>query len=951
MTDDFSLNKEQLDNLVKLLKDKKLLTNEKEPKLDLKIFNRNLETASKNLGIVIPSIVDVSKEQVKVINNGLEGTINFIRTFQTFNTAFAVFSELGNDVKNEFKSYITQKMGALESLENYIIDEVGRNLENLDNMLTETFQEVAVYYRALGEIIYSEEEQESGKTTSYTGKRRDSKGNVVKEIKVEFTKSLGLVQLIESLVQVNKEIKTVKIDKTSSVDKYYIQGEKGKIEVNMSIISSLQDISGSLLNSLDKAGVLIKDEHSQVLKIKSEGNELIFQSKAGKNALNKLKNKLKEHSRVSTFLIRNGNDLDKLKNLNIKDKDKVRMQEDINKLEKEKQGAINAHDQIIKNQMNLIVEVVNSFASIVSLWGHQVDNEISISQVADKAVIAIDKLSQVQIKSGLDTEELLVAKKTQEEISKTCKKAVELKHVGKVMQYLLERIKLLIKNNKGLESAIRTMYKQSSQAKEYKREQLKKIKKVLYESYPKVNKGVANTIKEFNDKIKYLTIKGNEQSNMTFIDDLIEKYSDINKSLIYTVSEIHNEIEKITPPSGDISNFETSCNRLGIIMDKPDNKMDKVYDSLKKFNSIFSDDFKVYKQLNENYKQLVKGMAPMLDIMEYVSGAQKKLVNQEIDLKAMNFALKGFLILFKEVKKNQIEQKNIDEGLKRVMKEVGIDRNDFYEEYKKKMKNQGLDVDLLKKLETLVNNYFDKHKEELKKGYSQAKIWTKEFSFKFSEYNKELKSMNVGFFAKLFKTQSYKENDFFGELNKIEKSFSIIDNQIIKISKLNLTKGRGVKGFCKTSVTFVNEMLKGYNDLIDELTKVVEVMNLVNQNLKRLDNTKIEKFKKFLEFIEKHNNKLDDIEQEIDFEELEKFNTSNIVTEIKELTDFEEISKKTQQKLEKLQKIKPVVKKTVQDFKNYLLLFYTTYLTQVNLSEKDKNKYTEIYKEAKSNIK
>ncbi|MFA5333994.1 MAG: hypothetical protein WC376_05875, partial [Candidatus Nanoarchaeia archaeon] len=199
---EFERQQEILNEITEKLKENKLLIKDGDKsKLDLKKFNKNLSLASENLGNIVPNIIEVSKEQVALVNNGLEGTINFIRAFQTFNTAFAVFVEKPEIFEQRYKGRITE----LENLEEKLIKDVGDNLSNLDEMLSETFKEVAVYYTALANIIYSEDE--GGFIAGHyrrSSKLKDKMKNIYERKDTSKTfvmkKSLGLVQIIQSLV-------------------------------------------------------------------------------------------------------------------------------------------------------------------------------------------------------------------------------------------------------------------------------------------------------------------------------------------------------------------------------------------------------------------------------------------------------------------------------------------------------------------------------------------------------------------------------------------------------------------------------------------------------------------------------------------------------------------------------------------------------------------------------
>ncbi|MDD2678571.1 MAG: hypothetical protein PHS81_01680 [Candidatus Nanoarchaeia archaeon] len=943
-------NQQMINEVAEILRENKLLIKDGEKsKLDLTAFNRNLENASKNLGIIVPSIVEVSKEQVALINNGLEGTINFIRAFQTFNTAFAVFVEQPTLFETKYKG----KINELENLETKIIAEVESNLKNLDEMLRETFKEVAGYYTALGHIIYSEEE---GGTIEVKYERSNKLKNEMEkiykrkdELKKDFSmkKSLGLVQIIDSLVDVEKEVRKIKINDTEKTE-YYITGTQGeeskKIKVNIDIIEALKGISGELLNSLKGAGVLVEDQSKRINRIKQEALEQKFLAQSGIKAVKEIKEKLNNHSKITKFLKDNNSEISRLEKYKAKESDKAKVYHDIVEKEKENDQAKKAHDRIIKNQMDLIIEVVNAFGSIISLWGDQVNNEISISQIADKAVIAIDKLSKVEIKADINAEGLLVAKKTQEQIRKTCEGAKELKNVGKVMQMLLGRIKSLLSYNKGLEAQIRQFHGSKDEANNYKKNKLIEIKKYLYEHYPESSKNVSKTITEFNNKIRILAEKKNIQQNKSLVDDLIKSYEKIHEGIRSNVSVINNEVKKIQE---NINEFPESCKNIGQKLNNTDDKVDKILDSFAGLKKTFQDDFQAYMKLSDDYRELVKGLSPLLDLMTHLIALQKQLGQKEINLKVVNQSLKAFTMLFDEMKKFQKDEAKLDKDLYNMMKDVGLAEKDYYKEYRDRLG----DLDkLLKELEEVVKNYFKDSIKKTSEAYKLANEWINSFSINFKEYNQELKGLNVGFFEKLFKTQSYKEKDFWQELKDINKSFDLMDKKINALSKLNLKEPNDVKEFCKFSTDLVNEIFSGYKGLVIEVNKVVQIMHIVNDNLSKLQGKKLESYSEMLESFKKFNNQLDELEDKtVDLEEFDRIKVDHMLKSLNDLTDFSKLEKESEKELKSLNTLKEKVITDVEDLRNYLLVFYTTYLTQV-LSGKDKEKYEKILKDAKSKI-
>jgi hypothetical protein len=636
--------------------------------------------------------------------------------------------------------------------------------------------------------------------------------------------------------------------------------------------------------------------------------------------------------------------------MDVASSDKAKLFSEIAGNLKERDNAKKVHDDIVKKQMSLIVDVVNTFASIVSLWGHHVDKEISIAQVAGKSADALEKLAKVQVNSfgeNASTEPLLVAKKAQESIEKTCNKAKELKNVGKVMQYLLRRVKDLVSFNRGIESQIRDTRKEIRTAADYKMEQLKSIKKVLYEKYPEKQKRIAKIINSFNEKISHLAANANVKENEGFIEKLLSEFAKINSSLMKSIGEIE---EKTMIIAKNPEKFPKSCEELGLVLDTSDNKVDLMFDHLQKFNKIFSDDFNIYANLSQYYKELLNSIKPFMDMIDYISSTQKSLIAKKIDLKELNQYLKAFLKVFEARRKSQAEEASIDADLSRIMREVKMDKDHYYEKYIKRM---GKGFELLKELEEFTKEYFSNAQDRLSKAYSMAENWTQMFSFEFKEYNKKLKDMNYGFFDKLFKTSNYKEKDFFLELKTIENSFARIDLQIHKLSKLNLKKADDVPEFCKTSVIFVNDMLSGYKELASTITQVSEVINIINTNLNTFKSKNINTLTNFLAIIKENNEKIDKIEADFDFDELDKLNVKEVLESLNKLTDFSGLSKKSEVNVQKLKKIEPVVAKTVEDFKNSLLVFYTTYLTNeaAGLKAAEKEKYDSIKRMAKERLK
>jgi len=936
------------------------LINKDSKKLDLTVFNKNLESASKNLGTIIPSIIEVSKEQVALVNNGLEGTMNFIKSFQTFNTAFAVFTELpSNEKKNILKNY---NMTDLETLETKIITEVQSNLKGLDEMLKETFKEVSVYYTALGNIIYSESE---GGTIAFEYKRSTALKEKMGKIYTRkdeapkegfrMYKSLGLVQIIDSLVDVAKKAEQIPDIKDKEKLRSYITAEKGgkesqkevKIEIDIDIISALKGISNELLSSLKGAGVLIENESNHVNEIRAVAFDQEKVAEGALSVVNEILKKLDEHKKVTTFFINSGKDLDKLKNINVKETEEAKKFEEIAKIEKEQGNALKAHDEIIKHQMKLIIEVVNAFSKIINLWSHQVDNEISISQVADKAVIAIDKLSKVEKKAGIDAEPLLVAAKTQKEIDRVCSYAKELKNVGKIMQMLLQRVKSLLNYNQGLESQIRLWHSGNEEAEKYKNEKTAEIMKLVHEQYPKVSKSASKTIAEFSEKIKVLSQSKNRNENKLFFNNIIEHYKKINSNTLSNLKEIRKQTEAVDV---DIRVFPESCEKLGELLNHSEDEAGKIFSSFTGLRKTFEDDFGVYTKLSDDYRELIKGIAPFLDLINYIISLEKKLASQKIDLKTLNLSLKAFIVLFDKIKKMQEEGNKLDTELINMMKEVKLTGKDYYGEYKEMLKVGK--VDMLEQLEKEVKKYFESTKEKTEEAYKYANEWINTFEHKFTSYQGELKNLNIGFFEKLFKTQSYKEKDFWQELKEVKGSFATIDKQINILKGKNLELPKDVPGFCKFSVSFVNEMLKGYSDLIIEVARILGIMETVNENLSKLQGKELNSYKEMLETVKIYNDKLQEFEKKtVELKELDPVNVDELLKVLNGLTDFSSLSSEDKKNLAEISKLKTVILNSIETLRNELLVFYTTYLIKELPEGKEKDEYRAIRSKAEAKTK
>ncbi|MDD4353161.1 MAG: hypothetical protein PHN56_01750 [Candidatus Nanoarchaeia archaeon] len=948
----FSLSDEDLANLMFKLKESKLLIKDGDKtKLDLGAFNKNLDNAAKNLGIIIPNVVEVSKEQVALINNGLEGVISFIKTFQTLNTSFAVFAERPIELMEYLGSSVEKNIKELEDLEGKIIKEVKGNITGLDEMLRETFKEVAVYYTALGHIIYSETEGGNidFKYQRKSGELADRMKNIYQRKEIDnknlsMERSLGLVQIIESITNIHKDVKKIKLEDKEFEEFYIKTTENVEIKMNMDVVSSLKDISFDLLNSLRKAGVLVQDQDKKVRIIEKAGLEERWELDKANKAIDQLEKQLSNHKQVTEFFVKNITEKQRLMNFNTTPERKVELLNEIYKSENQGEKAIEEHNKIVKNQMEIIIQVIKSFESVVALWGYQVKEEISIADIAKKSINAIDTLAKVEKKADIDAGILVDAKTTQLTIQKTCKEAEELTEVGQVMKIMLEQLRGLISYNRSLESQIRIFHSSINEAKQYKHEELKKIKKVLHEIYPKKNIDVVKAINSFNKNLEELNNKKNNQENQNFISNLITSNKFIEKSMDTSIENIKTEIIEISNNHSS-ETFKQSCIKLGLVLDNADNKIDYVFEHFNKLKQIFSDDFKNYRDLSKDYNNFVTSLIPMMEMMSYIVKTQKTLSEKKIELKTINVSLRVFTKLFDESK--QDKEKQITSKLKTLMIKLKLINKDYYKDYIKKLE---INKDFLNKLEGVVKEYFKDAEKETSEAYALALKWTSNYEVSFREHQNNLKELQVGFMDKLFNTSRNKEN-FWNELDKVNDSFSQMDKKLINLSQLNIEKPKDVKSFCANSVKIVNDMLGNYSTLIGDVVKIVEIMHVVNKNLSKLRTGKLETFEKMLQVFENTNKKLDEIEnQTVDLEEYERINVSNMLDSIKKMTNFNKLEEITNKDLIALEKMKSIVTSKNVSIRNHLLVFYTTYLNQVNLPEKEKIKYAEINKEAKSKI-
>lgn len=939
-----SLTSQEIKNLIKKFDENKLLTKVYgKNKIDLGVFNNSLQTASKNLGIIIPSIIEVSKEQVAVINHGLEGVINFVRAFQTVNTTFALLTENPNDVviwKN--------KLNNIQSLESHIVDDVKDTLVNLDKMLKESFKEVSVYYSALGQIIYSETAEGTIKLKyERSGKLKELMNQIyrrdVQPTNISLQKSLGLVQLIKSLTNVSRSVKSIEIDSETQLKYYEIIGSKDgkdkKIKLDIDVLKSLQSLSGELLNSLNRVGLLVQNENGEVQVMKANLYQQKVLSQYGVEIISESINALRKDKGVVEYFIKQCEHHAHV-SITSRGDNSAKKYSATTAILSEAEKAKKVHDDIVKRQIVFINKVIEVFIKIVSLWGDQVDNELHVGQVADKAVIALKKLSQVELKmdSELDSQSLLLTVKSQDSIRETCNKAKDLKSVGKVMQFLLKRLKSIVSFNEGLENGINSYHRDSERYRTFQRAKLKRIKELIYNRFPDMSNKISRTVTRFNKLLAYLTNSRNVYENTRLFNEFEQHYRTIDNSFTKFVKELNKKIETVTP-----ENFRTDCEELGSVMQILQNNVDNLFDNFNSLKQTFNNDFRKYIEISDAYKMFVKEISPILDLITYIIGVQKRLASERVELKTLNYRIKAFQEIFKKLKHSQKEQASLDTNLRKVMRSVGMarDSNYYYKKY-----TQRMDVKLrtlFKKLEEYVNTYFSDSKR-MKRAYNEVNKWIKTFDVNFKEYNLELKGMKIGFFQKLFKTQSYKKSQFWDRLKKVQKSFSLLDVQIHKLGKINLHTSNNVKTFCSNSVVVVKVLLGGYKTVVSEMDEILNTMDIVVKNLNTLTSEGyISKFSELFNNIQSFNTKLDDIENRtFDLEEFDTFDVREILDSVRNVTTFEVLRETTDIQAIAIKNYKRRILYNVELVREKLIEFFSKYLIEVYGNLDKSKKYIKI---------
>ncbi len=655
---------------------------------------------------------------------------------------------------------------------------------------------------------------------------------------------------------------------------------------------------------------------------------------------------LKKDKSVVDYFIDACRRANKFSSASVGEKDRAAQFSEVAKALDDQEKAKKVHNDIVKQQIQFINKVVNSFTSIISLWGHQVDNEIHIGQVASKVVTALEKLADVQIKSGTNskTEVLLVAIDTQKSITNTGKKAKDLKSLGKVMEFLLGRVKKLMAFNEGLENQIKLFYSSTAQAQKYKREQLKSIKNLLYNKYPGRSKKISKNISDFNSNLAKLTDIRNVYENNRLFNEFENYYNNIQSAFTELNEALTNKAEDV-----NTTNFAEYCKSLGVPMDNLNNKIDSLFDNLNDLSKTFKNDFDNYMKISEAYKFFVNEFNPMLELMKYIITTQKKLSAHKIELRTLNLSIKAFQDLFYKVKTGDKEWKEIDDDLKNMLKRFGVSTQSTYESYKNAM-TEDMQM-LLTELEKYVKEMYFKEKE-VRETYVLVGQWTNELDVNFKKYNHDLKTMKVGFFQKLFKTQSYKKSEFWDKLKNIKNSFNKYDKMVDKLGRINMKQSTSVESFCKGSVTLVNELLSGYKTLVSELYEVISTMSFVVNNINNLvENGYLDKFKKFLELFEGFNNKLDKIEKKgVDLEEFDTIEIGDMLEKISEVPDFEPIKELSQTQTFKLESYKKSILFSVEVMRKKLILFFGKFLINYYRErgdEKKADKYSKLIESLK----
>ncbi len=872
----------------------------KDGKLNLDFFNKNVKTVADNLGAIIPDIVEISKEQVALINHGLEGVMSFVRTFQITNTYVAVLFNNPDKLKA-----IDYSLSKVQDLEKRLLDDVKSTLTNLGEMLEETFRETAQYYSALAQIIYSEKE---GGTIEIKYERSERLKNMMSKIykrkrlsegRRELKKSLGLVQIIKSLGDVNKELKEIKI--SDEVIKFYeIEAYKGeekkKIKLDIDVLNSLKGLSDELISSLKRVGVLTQDQNGKLNVIKGAMFEQKLLTKYNKEkieeALKGIKidkgviDKFKELAHIKL-------DLTQKLNKSISVDDRISIIEKLKSLKNEETSLETKHDEIIKREVEIIHKVITAFTKIVSLWGHMVDNELHIGQVAVKATNALEELTKLELKldSDLDKEPILIAIETQKSIAKTCERAKELKTTGKVMNMLLKRLKYVVSFNDSLERYVNGFEKKIKEGEKYVYNRVKEANKAVVVGESKT-KDMVVIMREFNEVLKEISNERNTFDTQRFVNELSSKYEEMTSHIIKLIKELKDK------KSSDFKDIDA-------LMKFVFGRFRDLLNDLNSFSKTFKDDFNKYEKVSKLYSKFIKNMAKFLDAIDYSLKVQEKLLKEEVSYKALNYRIKAFQSLFENLKKSQKEQMKLDSDLARVMKEVGMTR-DYYSEYKKSLGDEF--NELLDQMNKAIKDYFS-DRELMKKQYQFLNHWLASYRVDFSKYNKELSEIKVGFFDRLFNKSKFK--DFSESLSKMSKSLALYDHRLSNLSKLKgLKEPKDIGDFSDNVVLFVNEFVEEFLNILKE---VYNVLGILNEMLSRINWLFEEGYiAKFQALISK----------------MEQLNKNNQLANVK-LEELSELKGLDMKRLRELFEGKPRVK----DYKDMVSLLHKEYDEKVNKTE------------------
>ncbi|VVB74487.1 Uncharacterised protein [Candidatus Tiddalikarchaeum anstoanum] len=971
----FDLAPEEIESIVNELGTGGLIA---EGKLDLGKFNSNIKTASENLNYIIPSIVAVSKGQVMIVNEGLENVVNFIRAFQTVNTTFALVA--ANPTDGNKISHLFEDIDEMQTLETTIIKKVKSSLENLGKDLKDSISESVIYYSALAQIIYSESEEGVIELPQFEDSEIKQKlmASMPEEFKsgTRLKKGLGLVQLIKSLDDLTKGVSKIseKIGDKIGIDYIPIKAkgtdnEIHEIRLKVDILESLKSMSKELISALNKAGLLFAVQTNQVKQIKADQYGQWVFSQYGVESVKTLVNSIDETSEIINYFKEKvakavGIANYKAGDTSVSGKFLLEKYAAMESTDKAAEEANKLHNEIVKKQAEFIDKVVQAFAKIVAAWGDSVDNEIQIGQVAGKSVDVLRKLSEVELKvdKSLNQDALLITIDAQRSITKTCDTAKDLKNLGQVMRFLLDRVKSLLAFNKGMHLDITKYTEKVGETKEFQKAQKEKSRKALYKTYADKIKSISVVFNGFTETMIKLSELARKSDNLHFFERFVDNYKQVKESMNSLKQLINKSTENV-----NATNFSESCKELNIgdqiSLDKVAKKLHLLFEDFKSLRETFRADFEEYKVLSVHYKSFIDQIQPLLGVLDYVVGIDKDLADKELDYKLLNASIYAFKDVFEDIKKSQNEQVKIDQQLMKLMEQLGMNRLDTYKKYKEDL--FGTETKLSKlfdELELFVKQGLEEQ-GRLKDAYSQVKQWVKTFEVDFKRYETDLNEAKVNFFSKLFNADNYKKTAFWERLNDIEKSLINYDDKINQLEHLELSEikpGNEVKGFCDNSIEFVKKLLNGYSSVVNEMYSIASIMALFLGNIKTLlDEGFIKEFKDTFELIDKANNKLSEIKKKTgaEMDEFENVSTSQIMPILDKLKplmsnekegketkwNFYSISERAKMQEQLLLRYKDEIAKDVDEVRGLLIKFFVYYLKKV-LPKEEADKYEALYR-------